>query len=103
VVPQRVLQAAAVVPAAVPDLVVRVARDAGFEEVRFESDEFLSSFVGWITRTIENSLEEENITFRWRYWSYSTFLRLNRLDERIYPFVPSSWFYNMLLYARKQG
>jgi ubiquinone/menaquinone biosynthesis C-methylase UbiE len=86
-----------------PSKVCRVARSAGFEEARFESDEFLSSFVGWITRTIETTLDEENITFRWRYWSYHTFLRLNRLDERIYPFVPSSWFYNMLLYARKPG
>lgn len=86
-----------------PARVCRVARSAGFEEARFESDEFLSSFVGWITRTIENTLDEENITFRWRYWSYNTFLKLNRLDERIYPYIPSSWFYNMLLYARKQG
>ena len=86
-----------------PAQVCQVAREAGFAEARFEADEFTSSFVGWITRTIENTLQEENITFRWRYWSYNTFLKLNRLDERIYPFVPSSWFYNMLLYARKAG
>jgi len=84
-----------------PAKVCTVARAAGFEDVHFEADEFLSSFVGWMTRTVENKLEEDNITFRWRYWSYKTYLRLNRLDERIYPFVPSSWFYNMLLYARK--
>jgi len=86
-----------------PARVCKVAREAGFAEARFEADEFTSSFVGWITRTIENTLDEENITFRWRYWSYTTFLKLNRLDERIYPYVPSSWFYNMLLYARKAG
>lgn len=84
-----------------PAEVCKVARKAGFVEARFEADEFLSSFVGWITRTIENTLEEDNVTFRWRYWSYNTYLRLNRLDERIYPYVPSSWFYNMLLYARR--
>lgn len=84
-----------------PASVCRQARDAGFAEVRYESEEFLASFVGWMTRTIENNLVEENITFRWRYWSYSTFLRLSRLDERIYPYLPSSLFYNMLLYARK--
>jgi len=86
-----------------PAQVCRVARAAGFAEARFEADEFTSSFVGWITRTIENTLADENITFRWRYCSYNTFLKLNRLDERIYPYVPSSWFYNMLLYARKAG
>lgn len=84
-----------------PPAVCRVARSVGFEEVRFESDELVASFVGWITRTIENTLVDENITFRWRYWSYNTFLRLSRLDERIYPYVPSTLFYNMLLYARK--
>lgn len=84
-----------------PAAVCRVARKAGFSEVRYESEELVSSFVGWMTRTIENSLDEENLTFRWRYWSYNTYKKLCRLDERIYPFVPSSWFYNMLLYLEK--
>ncbi|MBU4301509.1 MAG: class I SAM-dependent methyltransferase [Actinobacteria bacterium] len=84
-----------------PARVCRQARSVGFSEVHFESEELVSSFVGWITRTIENQLAEENLTFRWRYWSYNTYLRLSRLDERIYPFIPSSWFYNMLLFMRK--
>ncbi len=86
-----------------PAAVCRQARAVEFEEVRFEGEEFLCSFVGWITRTIENNLTEENITFRWRYWSYSTYLRLNRIDEMIYPYLPASLCYNMLLYARKPG
>lgn len=86
-----------------PAEVCRVAREAGFEEVRFESEELVSSFVGWITRTIDNSLTDDNLTFRYRYWAYNTYRRLTRLDERIYRFVPSSWFYNMLLYARKSA
>lgn len=84
-----------------PAKVCRLARRAGFAEARFEADEFLSSFVGWITRTIENTLEDDNITLGWRYWSYNTYIKLNRLDEVIYPYIPSAWFYNMLLYARK--
>lgn len=84
-----------------PPAVCRTARSVGFEEVRYEGEELFSSFVGWITRTIENTLDEENLTFRWRYWSYNTYKRLCRLDERVYPYVPSSWFYNMLLYMRK--
>lgn len=86
-----------------PAAVRRQALDAGFAEARVEGEEFLSSFVGWMTRTIENNLVEENVTFRWRYWSYSTYLKLSRLDERIYPYLPASAFYNMLLYARKAG
>jgi ubiquinone/menaquinone biosynthesis C-methylase UbiE len=86
-----------------PAGVLRAARRAGFREARYEAEELMSSFVGWITRTIENNLDEENLTFRWRYWSYNTYRRLCRLDERIYPCIPSSWFYNMLLYLKKEG
>jgi len=84
-----------------PPQVCELARSVGFLEASYESEELLSSFVGWITRTVENNLEEENLTFRWRYWSYTTYLRLNRLDERLYRFLPPSWFYNMLLYLKK--
>lgn len=84
-----------------PAQVCRQARSAGFSEVHFESEELVSSFVGWVTRTIENQLADENLTFRWRYWSYNTYLRLSRFDDRIYRFIPSSWFYNMLLFMRK--
>jgi ubiquinone/menaquinone biosynthesis C-methylase UbiE len=85
----------------VPERVCEIARSVGFTEVRYESEELVSSFVGWVTRTIENKLAEENLTFRWRYWCYNTYLRLSRLDESIYRFLPSSWFYNMLLYLKK--
>lgn len=84
-----------------PSQVCRIARLVGFRVARFEGEELISSFVGWITRTVENLLAEENLTFRWRYWSYNTYLRLSRLDEKVYPYLPSSWFYNMLLYLEK--
>jgi len=84
-----------------PAEVCRAARSAGFAEARYESEEFLSSFVGWITRSVENMLADENISLRWRQGAYTTYLKLSRVDERIYRYLPSSWFYNMLLYARK--
>ncbi len=84
-----------------PSEVCRIAKSVGFRVARFEGEELISSFVGWITRTIENLLVEENLTFRWRYWSYNTYLKLSRLDEKLYPYLPSSWFYNMLLYLEK--
>lgn len=84
-----------------PAKVCRIAKSVGFEEARFEGEELFSSFVGWITRCVENQLSFENITFRWRYGAYTTYLKLNALDDRVYPYLPSSLFYNMLLYARK--
>jgi ubiquinone/menaquinone biosynthesis C-methylase UbiE len=86
-----------------PPSVCRLAKKVGFAQARFEAEELLSSFVGWMTRTVENALSEDNLTFRWRNWSYHTYLRLSVLDEKIYPYVPSSLFYNMLLYLRKGG
>ncbi len=86
-----------------PRDVCRRARAAGFSEARYEGEEFMSSFVGWITRTVENTLCEDNLTFRWRNWSYHTYLKLYALDERAYPYLPASWFYNMLLFLRKAG
>lgn len=86
-----------------PAEVCGLARESGFSEARYETEELACSFVGWVTRTVENTLAEENLTFRWRNWSYATYLRLNRLDDRLYPYLPSSIFYNMLLYLRKPG
>ena len=84
-----------------PRETVRLAREVGFAEVCYHGEELLSSFVGWITRTIENTLSEDNLTFRWRMWSYNTHLKLSAFDDRIYRFLPSSIFYNMLLYLKK--
>ncbi|MBU1671548.1 MAG: class I SAM-dependent methyltransferase [Actinobacteria bacterium] len=84
-----------------PPRVARVARSVGFEDVRCEGEEFLSSFVGWMTRTVENNLSDENISMRWRFGAYHTYLRLHRVDDLIYPVLPAFLFYNMLLYGRK--
>ena len=84
-----------------PSEVVEVAGGVGYSEARYHGEELLSSFVGWVTRTVENTLSEENLTFRWRMWSYRTHLKLAALDEKIYKYLPSSWFYNMLLYLKR--
>lgn len=84
-----------------PPRVARAARSVGFCDVRCEGEELLSSFVGWMTRTVENNLAEENISMRWRFGAYHAYLRLHRADEFIYPYLPAFVFYNMLLYGRK--
>lgn len=84
-----------------PKELCELAESVGFCEARFEAEELLCSFVGWITRTVQNMLSEENISDAFRLWSYNTYLKLSAIDESIYRFLPSSWFYNMLLFARK--
>lgn len=86
-----------------PYRVCRQTRSAGFSEVRFEGEEFLSSFVGWMTRTVENTFSEENISWNWRVRAYNIYRRLSAADERLYRFVPAALCYNMLLFGRKPG
>lgn len=84
-----------------PRELCRRALKAGFETARFESEELLSSFVGWIIRTIESSVEEENITDRWRWGAYNTYKRCRAVDGFLYRFLPRHWFYNLILYLEK--
>jgi ubiquinone/menaquinone biosynthesis C-methylase UbiE len=78
-----------------------MARRAGFREVRFESEELLSSFIGWMIRTVEGSVDEDNITDRWRWGAYNTYKRARNVDLRIYGHIPRDWFYNLILYLEK--
>lgn len=84
-----------------PKELCRRAREAGFRVVRFESEELLSSFVGWMIRTVESSVVEENITDRWRWGAYNTYKRCRKLDEMLYGYLPKDWFYNLILYLEK--
>lgn len=84
-----------------PRELCEMAREAGFREARFESEELLSSFVGWIFRTVENSVSEDNISDRWRWGAYNTYKRVRSWDERLYQYLPHEWFYNLILCLRK--
>jgi ubiquinone/menaquinone biosynthesis C-methylase UbiE len=78
-----------------------IASKAGFSEVRFESEELICSFIGWMIRTVEGSVSEENITDRWRWGAYNTYKRARAMDMKLYPYLPRDWFYNLILYLEK--
>ena len=78
-----------------------MARRAGFSRVRFESEELISSFIGWMIRTVEGSVSEENITDRWRWGAYNTYKRVRSWDQKLYACLPKGWFYNLILYLEK--
>ncbi len=78
-----------------------LARKAGFQEVRFETEELVSSALGWCIRTIEGMVDEENITDRWRWGAYHAYQRARRIDAIMYRFWPRESFYNMIIYMRK--
>jgi ubiquinone/menaquinone biosynthesis C-methylase UbiE len=78
-----------------------IAGKAGFSRVRFESEELICSFIGWMIRTVEGSVSEENLTDRWRWGAYNTYKRARALDMKLYPYLPRDWFYNLILYLEK--
>jgi ubiquinone/menaquinone biosynthesis C-methylase UbiE len=81
-----------------------MARRAGFEQVRVETEELVSSIVGWAVRTIEAEAPPGLLGTRWATFAYRTYLALSALDRRLlYGLLPRQWFYNALLHARKPG
>ncbi|MFW6113474.1 MAG: class I SAM-dependent methyltransferase [Actinomycetota bacterium] len=84
-----------------PKELCAMADRAGFSVTRFESEELLCSFIGWMIRTVEGSVVEENITDRWRWGAYNTYKRCRALDMKLYDYLPHDWFYNLVLYLEK--
>ncbi|MGH2555977.1 MAG: class I SAM-dependent methyltransferase [Actinomycetota bacterium] len=87
-----------------PTKLEAMARQAGFEGVRVETEELVSSVVGWAVRTIEAEAPAGLLGTRWANFAYRTYLALSALDRRLmYRLLPRDWFYNALLYARKSA
>jgi ubiquinone/menaquinone biosynthesis C-methylase UbiE len=85
-----------------PQDLERMARSAGFQDVRAETEELASSLVGWAVRTIEAEAPPGLLGVRWANFAYRTYLALSALDRAVlYKVLPRDWFYNALLYARK--
>ena len=87
-----------------PGDVERRAREIGFENIRTETEELLSSLVGWTVRTMESRVRPALLGERWGMFAYRTYLRLYDLDQRyLYRALPKRLFYNLMLYAEKPG
>jgi ubiquinone/menaquinone biosynthesis C-methylase UbiE len=87
-----------------PEDLRRAAERAGFADVRVETEELLSSVVGWAVRTIEAEAPAGMLGERWARFAYRTYLRLYALDSRVlYRVLPERVFYNVLLYGEKRG
>jgi len=85
-----------------PHMVEGWARDAGFDPVRIETEEFISGIFGWSVRTIEALARPGLLGDKWAWFAYRNYMRLYRLDNLITRRVlPKPLFYNLLLYAEK--
>lgn len=85
-----------------PHMVRGWLREAGFDPVRVETEEFVSALWGWSMRTIEALARPELLTSWWPWFAYHSYIRLYRLDDALTRrIVPKALGYNLLLAADK--
>ena len=81
-----------------PEDLERLARDAGFGEVRSETEELTANWFGWTTRTVEAMVGEDRLPARYPWYAYRVWSKLFAFDDRVLAkFVPKGVFYNAIL------
>jgi ubiquinone/menaquinone biosynthesis C-methylase UbiE len=85
-----------------PGELARIARAAGFAEVRVSGEELLANWFGWTNRTLEATAVPEQVPWAWRLYAYRGYLLLQNLDRRLLESrLPPAIFYNLMLAAHK--
>jgi ubiquinone/menaquinone biosynthesis C-methylase UbiE len=85
-----------------PAELAQMARRSGFGGVHVETEELVSSLVGWAVRTIESEAPDGLLGARWGAFAYRTYLGLYALDAHVLArLLPRDLFYNALLYGEK--
>jgi ubiquinone/menaquinone biosynthesis C-methylase UbiE len=80
----------------------RVARNAGFADVRVSGEELLANWFGWTNRTLEATANPEDVPWAWRMYAYRGYLLLQSLDRSLLETrLPAAIFYNLMLAAHK--
>ena len=75
---------------------------AGFVDPRIRGEELVSSFYGWVLRSLEATADPDRIPWAWQSFAFRSYLALQRLDMAILePRLPPALFYNLVLAARK--
>src|SRR5947209_7756487 len=94
---ERVVDIHAFAPA---DL-AKLARAAGFTDIRVRGEELLANWFGWFNRALEASANPADVPMLWRQYAFHGYLLLQRVDQRLLePRLPPAIFYNLLLAAR---
>lgn len=85
-----------------PDDLVRLARAAGFADVRVRGEELVANWFGWFNRALEATANPDDVPMLWRQYAFRGYLLLQRLDERLLePLLPPAIFYNLLVTGRR--
>jgi SAM-dependent methyltransferase len=84
-----------------PGDLAKLARAAGFTDIRVRGEELLANWFGWFNRALEASADPDDVPMLWRQYAFHGYLMLQRLDQRLLePRLPPAIFYNLLLAAR---
>src|SRR5437588_682510 len=77
----------------VPDDLARLARAAGFADIRVRGEELLANWFGWFNRGLESTAEPIDVPMLWRQYAFHGYLLLQRVDERLLePRLPPAIF-----------
>lgn len=81
-----------------------LARRAGFEAVRTETEELTANWFGWVTRTVESMVGADRLPAGYPWFAYRLWQRLFAFDDAVAArFVPKGAFYNCILTATAPG
>ena len=102
--PDAALESVVDIHAFAPAELARVARAAGFEDVRVRGEELLANWFGWTNRTLEATANPDDVPWSWRIYAYRGYLLLQEVDRRLLESrLPAAIFYNLMLAAHKPG
>jgi ubiquinone/menaquinone biosynthesis C-methylase UbiE len=100
--PDQLLEAVVDVHAFSPGDLERLARAAGFADVRVRGEELLANWFGWFNRTLEATAVHDDIPFGWFRYAYRSYIVLQRVDAAVLePHLPAAGFYNLMLTAQR--
>jgi SAM-dependent methyltransferase len=98
------LEAYVDVHAFAPDTLERVARQAGFADVRVRGEELLANWFGWANRALEATADPDEVPWAWKVYAFRGYLALQKVDSALLePRLPPAIFYNLMLSARTPG
>ena len=100
--PDAALEGVVDVHAFAPGELSRMARGAGFADVRVRGEELLANWFGWTNRTLEATADPRDVPWAWRQYAYRGYLLLQGVDRRLLESkLPPAMFYNLMLTATR--
>jgi ubiquinone/menaquinone biosynthesis C-methylase UbiE len=100
--PDSAFESVVDVHAFAPGELAKLARGAGFRDVRVSGEELLANWFGWTNRTLEATAAPDEVPWAWRLYAYRGYLALQELDRRLLESrLPPAIFYNLMLAAHK--